>query len=170
MQLLPFKSMAESPKCRICGPLKCVFHFNTLEPLKHTRTATYARIHPHTVLNSVAPPMARALLTSLLQEQFIGCSVKRNSNPWACGTAPIINITHTHTHSHTAPPPTHTHCTTHTHSVSVFPQTIKSLRQMKAGNSVFVLFSPSQISITKSCHESGRARGLLKHGQATKRC
>lgn len=27
---------------------------------------------------------------------------------------------------------------------------------MKAGNSVFVLFWPSQISITKSCHESGR--------------
>ncbi|KAI9538420.1 hypothetical protein NQZ68_014164 [Dissostichus eleginoides] len=47
-------------------------------------------------------PVAVALLTSLLQEQFMGCSVTRNSDPWACGTAPI--------------------------------------------------------SITKSCHESGRAR------------
>lgn len=99
--------------------------------------------------------MASALLTSLLQEQFMGCSVKRNSNPWACGTAPVINyLTHTHTRARLSPQLTH--------SPSVFTQTIKSLRQMKAGNSVFVLFCPSQISITKSCHESGRARAYWK--------
>lgn len=57
------------------------------------------------VLNSLDPPMAGALLTSLLQEQSMGCSVKRNSDPWACGTAPVINISHTHSHGYS---PTHT--------------------------------------------------------------
>lgn len=33
---------------------------------------------------------------------------------------------------------------------------------MKAGNSVFVPFCPSQISITKYCHESGRAKAYWK--------
>lgn len=33
---------------------------------------------------------------------------------------------------------------------------------MKAGDSVFVLFCELQISITKSCHESGRARAYWK--------
>lgn len=93
-----------------------------------------------------------ALLTSLLQEQFIGGSVKRNSNPWACGPAPLIKYLSPCTHTHSQ----------HAHSLYVLTQTIKSLRQMKAGNSVFVLFCPSQISITKSCHESGRARAYWK--------
>lgn len=69
-------------------------------------------------------------------------------------------ISHTQTY-------THTYTLTwlspqHARSLSVLTQTIKSLRQMKAGNSVFVLFCPSQISITKSCHESGRARAYWK--------
>lgn len=96
--------------------------------------------------------MARALLTSLLQEQFMGCSVKWNRNPWACGAAPVIKYL-SHTLTRLSP------CT---HTLSVFTRTIKSLRQMKAGNSVFVLFCPSQISITKSCHESGRVRAYWK--------
>lgn len=150
MQLLLFKSMALTPNCRICGLLKCVSFLHT-QPLK---MHTYKHIHtcipcPHSV-EMPWLPMARALLTSLLQEQFMGCSVKWNSNPWACGTAPVITYL-THTLMWLSPQ--------HTHSLIVFTQTIKSLRQMKAGNSVFVLFfCPSQISITKSCHESGRAR------------
>lgn len=83
----------------------------------------------------------------------MGCSVKRNSNPWACGPAQVINYL-THTLTQLSPQ--------HTLSLPVFKQTIKSLRQMKAGNSVFVLFCPSLISITKSCHESGRARAYWK--------
>lgn len=93
--------------------------------------------------------MARAQLTSLQQEQFVGCSVKWNSDPWAHGAAPVIKYL-THTVTRLSP-------NTHTQSL-VFTQTIKSLRHMRAGNSVFVLFCPSHISITKSCHESGRAR------------
>ena len=136
MQLLPFKSMAVTPNCRISALLKCVsvfwFFFYTLNPQKLTLTNTHTHTHAYRGTHSVEQPwlpMARALLTILLQEQFIGCSVKRNSNPWACGTAPVIKY-HTHTLRRL------------THTRSVFTQTIKSLRQMKAGNSVFVLFLP----------------------------
>ena len=109
--------------------------------------------------------MAKDLLTSLLQEQFMGCSVKRNSNPWAQGTAPVIKyLTHTFTLLSTN---THTH--THTLSLFIHPDH-KIIATDEGKEQCFSDVLPVTDFHYKVLPWVWETKSLLKNGQATKCC